>query len=74
VKKEHSSHFGKCVEEFYQNADMLSEQKIQQALEKMKHLLLGQETFVVFFIPVLKVIQKFTLICWCDNYYLFQFI
>jgi hypothetical protein len=49
VKKEHSSHFGKCVEEFYPNADLLlAEQKIQQALEKMKHLLLGQETFVVF--------------------------
>ena len=60
--KVHSSHFGKCVEEFYQNADMLSEQKIQQALEKMKNLLLGQETF--FFIPELKVIKKFTLICW----------
>jgi hypothetical protein len=63
VKKEHSSHFGKCVEDFYPNADLLlAEQKIQQALEKMKHLLLGQETF--FFIPELKVIKKFTLICW----------
>lgn len=61
VAKEHSNHFGKCVEEFYPSADMLSEKKIQLALEKMKHHeLVGQDTFVVFFIPELKVISNFT--------------
>jgi hypothetical protein len=52
---EHSGYFKEITEKFYYYADQLAEERFKMAVEELKSEIAGQELFVIFLNPSLKV-------------------
>jgi hypothetical protein len=52
---EHSGYFKNITEKFYYYADQLADEQFKMAVEELKSEIAGQELFVVFRTPSLKV-------------------